>query len=73
VEKFEEEKKSLYGNLTEEQFHEAETLMDPNARGMASSKKAYVKELKKVVEAADVVIEVLDARDPEGCRNRDLE
>lgn len=47
--------------------------MDPNAKGMASSKKAYVKELKKVVEAADVVIEVLDARDPEGCRNKDLE
>lgn len=63
----------MYGSLTEEQFKEAEILMDPNAKGVASSKKAYVKELKKVIEAADVVIEVLDARDPEGCRNKELE
>jgi nuclear GTP-binding protein len=40
---------------------------------MNQSKKAYAKELKKVVEASDVVIEVLDARDPEGCRSHDLE
>jgi nuclear GTP-binding protein len=47
--------------------------MDPNAKSMNQSKKAYIKDLKKVVESADVVIEVLDARDPEGCRNKDLE
>jgi nuclear GTP-binding protein len=40
---------------------------------MAQSRRAYVKELKKVVQEADVIIEVLDARDPEGCRNKDLE
>eukprot|EP01114_Cavostelium_apophysatum_P014136 TRINITY_DN3586_c0_g1_i1.p1 TRINITY_DN3586_c0_g1~~TRINITY_DN3586_c0_g1_i1.p1 ORF type:complete len:602 (-),score=241.89 TRINITY_DN3586_c0_g1_i1:30-1835(-) len=37
------------------------------------SKKAYFKEFKKIVEQADVVLEVLDARDPLGCRCPDVE
>jgi hypothetical protein len=32
------------------------TDVDPNARAMNQSKKAYAKELKKVIEASDVVI-----------------
>ena len=34
VEKFEEEKKVMYGGLTEEEFKEAEMLMDPNAKSV---------------------------------------
>ncbi|XP_062971493.1 guanine nucleotide-binding protein-like 3 isoform X2 [Cynocephalus volans] len=36
--------------------------------GKQSIKKLYCQELKKVIEASDVVLEVLDARDPLGCR-----
>jgi len=40
---------------------------------MGQSRKAYYRELKKVIENSDVILEVLDARDPEGCRNREIE
>ncbi|KAL2090721.1 hypothetical protein ACEWY4_012984 [Coilia grayii] len=38
-----------------------------------SSKRFRCRELKKVLEASDVVVEVLDARDPLGCRCPELE
>ncbi|GAB4820326.1 hypothetical protein N2152v2_007372 [Parachlorella kessleri] len=38
-----------------------------------SSRRAFFKEFVKVVEASDVIIEVLDARDPLGCRCLDVE
>ena len=75
---YEEEKK--IAGLTDAEIREATSLMvksgeidDPNAKQMAQSRKAYYRELKKVIEASDVVIEVLDARDPEGCRNQEIE
>lgn len=37
------------------------------------SRKAYDKIYKKVVELSDVVLYVLDARDPEGTRSKDVE
>ncbi|KAJ4295867.1 nuclear GTP-binding protein nug1 [Collariella sp. IMI 366227] len=42
-------------------------------QGGASSRKAYDKVFKQVVDQADVVLYVLDARDPEGTRSRDVE
>lgn len=47
-----------------------------NERGMAvkdDSKRAYFREFRKVIDAADVILEVLDARDPIGCRAPQIE
>ncbi|XP_041081454.1 guanine nucleotide-binding protein-like 3 [Polyodon spathula] len=38
-----------------------------------NSKTLFCSELKKVIEASDVILEVLDARDPLGCRCPQLE
>lgn len=38
-----------------------------------NSKRAFMKEFKHVVEKADVILQVLDARDPLGCRVREVE
>lgn len=35
--------------------------------------KKYYREMKKVLEASDIILEVLDARDPESCRCRRIE
>jgi nuclear GTP-binding protein len=35
--------------------------------------RRFKKELTQVLEASDIILEVLDARDPLSCRNRDLE
>lgn len=41
--------------------------------GGSSSRSAFDKVFKSVVEQADVILYVLDARDPEGTRSRDVE
>merc|ERR1719331_900615 len=44
------------------------------ARGIAdNTRKAFFRDLRKVIEQADVLVQVLDARDPNSCRCRELE
>lgn len=45
---------------------------DGNALGQ-NSRRAYLKTLRKVVEKADVILHVLDARDPLGTRSKAIE
>ncbi|KAL4782997.1 P-loop containing nucleoside triphosphate hydrolase protein [Aspergillus varians] len=49
---------------------EAPTLV---VAGKETSRRAFDKVFKKVVEAADVILYVLDARDPEGTRSKEVE
>jgi nuclear GTP-binding protein len=38
-----------------------------------TSRKAYTKEFRKVIEQADLILYILDARDPDGTRSREIE
>ena len=66
------QKQKAQFEIIEEQVQE-ESGLDPNERQMMQSRKAFYRELKRVVEESDVLIEVLDARDPQGCRNAEIE
>eukprot|EP01060_Flectonema_neradi_P038644 TRINITY_DN8187_c0_g1_i1.p1 TRINITY_DN8187_c0_g1~~TRINITY_DN8187_c0_g1_i1.p1 ORF type:complete len:559 (+),score=145.13 TRINITY_DN8187_c0_g1_i1:52-1728(+) len=53
-----------------EQFAENQTTTN---RSKENSRKRFWKEFQKVVKVSDVLLEVLDARDPLGCRLREVE
>ena len=53
---------------------------DPNTPGLSITgrtkeqmRKYYIRSLHKVVDQSDIILLVLDARDPEGCRSRLVE
>lgn len=53
-----------------------DTLADPSSSSDAFKmqlRRQYIRTLHKVIEESDIVILVLDARDPEGCRSRLVE
>ena len=71
----EEDEAEKYGGLTNEELKEAENLIDPESelRQANINKKSHWRDVKKVIEKSEVVIYVLDARDPEGTRCEEAE
>ena len=49
------------------------TSTESASHGADSSRRAFYREFVKVVDASDVIIEVLDARDPAAYRSPDVE
>lgn len=64
--KYEEEEK--FAREEEKEFENSAEL-----KAKASSKRAYLRDLKEVIDQSDVILEVLDARDPMACRNIEME
>ena len=56
-----------------EQREAAQQSTSVMAQGARNQRKWYMKDLKQVLEVSDGILEVLDARDPEGCRCRRIE
>mmetsp|Transcript_2004 Transcript_2004/g.2985 ORF Transcript_2004/g.2985 Transcript_2004/m.2985 type:complete len:268 (-) Transcript_2004:333-1136(-) len=71
------EDNAKYGGLSKEEYEEAEKLIDPEGaltQSLATiSKKGLWRQIKKVVQECEVIVYVLDARDPEGTRCQELE
>merc|ERR1712232_1283824 len=58
-------------DVEEDRFETGNTV-NPN-REAENTRRRFYAELRKVVVSADIVIEVLDARDPASCRSMELE
>lgn len=57
-----------------QEVEEMDDAFDPKSQALGqNSRRAYLRELKKVIESADVVLLVLDARDPAGTRSSAIE
>ena len=74
-----EEKKNQLSAPADENYEEEEESDDGNGMEMKSqsygqnSRRAFLRELRKIVDSSDVILHVLDARDPAGTRSSAIE
>ena len=66
-------KKMLYDDENDTNILGDEEHLSLNRENRDQSKRAYIKDLKEVIENSDVILEVLDARDPLNCKSTELE
>jgi len=67
------EKTHMVAGTESQGFEEPKTAAEIRDFNKAQRKQHYKNELNKLVDACDVVIVVLDARDPLSCRSKELE
>lgn len=61
------------GEDGEEEYTDSEGSSDDEEVGISSSLRLHAKSLREVISKSDVIVQVLDARDPEGTRSRKIE
>merc|ERR1711939_564635 len=57
----------------EGEYSDTDASSDEEATGISSSLRLHAKSLREVISKSDVIVQVLDARDPEGTRSRKIE
>jgi nuclear GTP-binding protein len=68
-----ESKKQLYDGENDSNIIDDNTNLRLNRENKDQSKRAFIKDLREVIENSDVILEVLDARDPLSCKSQELE
>eukprot|EP00607_Mallomonas_marina_P008563 CAMPEP_0182418226 /NCGR_PEP_ID=MMETSP1167-20130531/2713_1 /TAXON_ID=2988 /ORGANISM="Mallomonas Sp, Strain CCMP3275" /LENGTH=527 /DNA_ID=CAMNT_0024592343 /DNA_START=69 /DNA_END=1652 /DNA_ORIENTATION=- len=61
------------GMITQLPIEDNETTKHFNDNLGQNSRRAYMGELRKVIESSDVILHVIDARDPQGTRSKAIE
>lgn len=68
-----ESKHMLYNTEADTNINMDEEAKRLNRENVDMSRRAFIKDLKEVIENSDVILEVLDARDPLSCKSLELE
>lgn len=63
----------LASSVDQAQASDSSSTVSPAQKSKEQIRRHYVRALHKVIDESDIVILVLDARDPEGCRSRLVE